>query len=304
MTIKSVTITVLDTGESIILELGSPEKSGFQVLSIDGLGPSKADINIVEIPTLDGGNVNSTRIRSRNILFHLQFLENPTIQATRRLSYRYFPNKRKIGMLFDTEDLLLQAYGWVEDNDVNIFGTEPEKVTISVICPNPYFFSQSPTINLFSGVVPNFTFPFSNNSLVSKLLIFGNLVTSKTKNIYYNGDAEIGIKLTAHAIGPVTDPIFYNGRTGQLMKILSSKLSLIVPSGIIAGDDIIINTIRGQKSIMHIRAGISTSILNALDQNAGWLTVLYGDNPYQFAAASGDTNLQVTVENQTAYSGV
>ena len=301
--IKSVTITVLDTLESVTLELGNPDSSGFQVLGIDGLGPSKATINITEIPTLDGGNVNSTRVVSRNILFRLQLMEKPTIQAMRRLSYRYFPNKAQISILIDTEDRLLQTYGHVEDNDVNIFGADPEKANISVICANPYFFSPEMTTNLFSGIDPAFTFPFSNDSLVSKLLVFGNIVTNTKKNIYYDGDAEVGIKLIAHAIGPVTDPTFYASRSNQLMKILSSKLSLMGLS-IIAGDDIIINSIRGQKSVTHVRAGVSTSILNALDENIGWPTLKYGDNPYEYSAASGITNLQLTVENQTLYSGV
>ena len=48
--IKSVTVTNY-LGESIKLELGFPEKSGFLIQSIDGLGPPKADIHKTEVAT-------------------------------------------------------------------------------------------------------------------------------------------------------------------------------------------------------------------------------------------------------------
>lgn len=302
--INSVVVTVMETEESITLELVNPEESGFQVLGIDGLGPPKANINVVEIPTLDGAIFNSARVVARNILLHLKFMEKPTIQAIRRLSYRYFPNKQQVNVAIHTDDRVFQTLGYVEDNNVNIFGQEEEKTTISIICPSPYFYSEGITTTLFSGVVPGFEFPFSNESLVSKLIVFGELSMNKEQNVYYDGDAENGIKLFAHAIGPVVDPAFYNSRTGEVMKILHSKLTPIVAGGIVAGDDIIINTLKGQKSITHIRAGVSKSILNALDQNAAWFSLFYGDNIFRYAATSGEDNLQLKTEHQTIYSGV
>ena len=51
--IKSVTV-VNHLGESLKLDLASPEKSGFIVKSIEGLGPVKATVNTTKMSTTDG----------------------------------------------------------------------------------------------------------------------------------------------------------------------------------------------------------------------------------------------------------
>ena len=63
--IKSITIAN-PIGETLTLELGYPEKSGFLILGIDGLGPSKATINTIEMATSDGSRQTSAKITSRS----------------------------------------------------------------------------------------------------------------------------------------------------------------------------------------------------------------------------------------------
>lgn len=307
--IKSITVTNV-LGEFIKLELGSPEKSGFQVLDIQGLGPSKANINIKEIPTIDGALFNSSRVTSRNIVLKLGFQENSaiseiaTIELVRQVSYRFFPVKRKISLLIETDTRLAEVDGYVESNELDIFADDNEKTSISIICPDSYLFSTEITTTLFSGVVPGFQFPFSNESLVTKLLFFGDVFASYEKNIYYTGDSEVGIVLYIHAIGPVVNPVIVNSRTLETMTINTTKLAAMTGSGIIAGDDITITTIKGQKSITLLRAGVTTNILNTIDQNSTWFSLLYGDNLFKYDALTGKENLQVSADNQTIYQGV
>ena len=71
--IRAVTVTNY-LGESKRFELAFPEKSGFAVQSISGLGPSKADINTTEISTNDGSLYNSARVNSRNIVMSLKLM--------------------------------------------------------------------------------------------------------------------------------------------------------------------------------------------------------------------------------------
>ena len=69
--IKSVTVTN-NLGESIVLELRFPEKSGFLIKEggITGLGPAKATINSTESVTVDGASFNSAHVGQRNIVFN------------------------------------------------------------------------------------------------------------------------------------------------------------------------------------------------------------------------------------------
>jgi hypothetical protein len=300
--IESVTITNhLD--ESIELVLKSPEKSGFAIRSIEGLGPVKADINSKELSTNDGSIFNSARVNSRNIIFDIQFLEKPTIEDTRQLSYKYFPIKRKIKMVFKTKNYECEIYGYVESNEPNIFSQECS-TTISILCPDPYFKSLDKNITTFSGILPVFEFEFSNESATDNLLEFGELLNDKLKNVRYDGDAETGVVIYIHAIGDASNITVYNTDTRAQMFINTSRLLEMTGAGIIAGDDIIISTVKGEKSIKLLRNGLYTNILNCLDKNAEWPTISKGDNVFAYTAETGDTNLQFRIENAVLYEGI
>lgn len=135
--IKSVTVTN-PSGESLVLELKRPDLSGFKVVSITGLGPTDATINFSDLGSGDGSMYNSSRVGTRNIVLTLAFMENPTIEVTRQLSYKYFPTKKLIKIDVETDNRTVTTYGYVERNEPNIFSSE-ETTQISIVCANPYF---------------------------------------------------------------------------------------------------------------------------------------------------------------------
>lgn len=307
--IKSIT-AINSLNESLKMILGNPEQSGFSVISIDGLGPGKADIAMKDMATIDGSVFNSARLPKRNIVLTLEFFDIPesitgldTIEKIRVLSYKYFPIKEPITLIIESDIRTAQVLCYVESNDPDIFSGK-EQTIISLICPNPYFYSLDTTVTLFSGIVAGFQFPFSNESLVSRLLSFGEISSTDYISVYYNGDSEIGIVISIHAIGPVTNPIIYNTRTLQGMTIDTTKLATMTGSAIIAGDDITITTLKGSKSITLLRAGVIYNILNTIDQNASWPSLRFGDNLFRYDALTGKVNLQIGIENQIAYQGM
>lgn len=117
-------------------------------------------------------------------------------------------------------------------------------------------------------------------------------------------DAEIGVTIYIHAIGPASNINIYNTETREVMKIDTVKLQKLTGKGIVASDDIVINTSKGDKSITLIREGVSYNILNCLDKNTDWFTLAKGDNIFAFTADSGVTNLQFRIENKVIYEGV
>lgn len=300
--IKSITVTNhLD--ESIVLELRSPEKSGLLIQDITGLGPSKANINSTELSTIDGSVYNSARMTSRNIVMTLKLMDIPNVETTRLLSYKYFPIKKRIRLRIETDSRTCDIYGYVESNEPVIFSSSVT-TQISIICPDPYFYSSSMNITMFAGVIPTFTFPFSNESLTENLIQIGELSDDQEPVITYLGDTEVGMNIFIHAVGDVTNLRIFNLYTNELMQIDDTKLTTLTGSGIVSGDNIIISTIKGQKSITLIRGGIYLNILNCLDVNVDWLQLVRGENVFAFYADTGLTNLEVRIENQTLYEGV
>ena len=306
--IKSFTVTNY-LGDSIKLEMGRPEQSGFLIRSVSGLGPAKASINAIEISTNDGSLFNSARLNQRNIVFDLIFIESvnrESIEDIRQKSYKYFSVKKNLTIVIETDNRIVKTVGYVESNEPNIFSSQ-EGAQISIICPDPFFYSagEDGTIKtVFYGIDAEFEFPFSNESLTEPLLLLGTMQIKTENNIYYPGDAEIGITIKIHALGDVSNVTIYNSGTREIMKINTDKLISMTGYGIIAGDDIVISTLKGDKSITLIREGVSTNILNSLAKDTDWFTLAKGDNIFAFGADEGTSNLQFFVKNSVIYEGV
>lgn len=301
--IKSVTVTNY-LGDSIKLELTRPELSGFVVTSISGLGAGTANINTTDVSTNDGSVYNSARAQTRNIVLSLQYLFKNTIEDVRHLSYKYFPIKKKVKLRIETDNRNLEIEGYVESNEPDIFSKE-ESADISIVCPYPFFYSgDGVQTTIFSGIEPLFEFPFSNESLSENLLMMG-AIQNKTENvIVYNGDVEIGVIITIHAIGDASGISIYNVTTRESMVINTDKIKTFTGSGIIAGDDIIICTVKGRKSVTLLRSGNTYNILNCMDRNTDWFQLSKGDNVFAYVAETGTVNLQFKIENQLVYEGV
>ena len=296
-------------GDRIKLELGRPENTGFLVKSITGLGPVKANVNTTEVATNDGSMFNSARLSQRNIVIQLAFVHSiygENIEEIRQKSYKYFPIKKNVELIIETDNRYVRTIGYIESNEPDIFSKQ-EGTQISIICPDPYFYSASEdgnNVTDFYSIDPVFEFPFSNESLSEPLLIFGEIQIKTEGVITYHGDSEIGVMIYIHAIGPATNINIYNTETREVMSINTTKLEALTGKGIVASDDIIINTLKGEKSITLVREGKSYNILNCLNKNTDWFTLVKGDNIFAFTAESGVTNLQFRIENKVIYEGV
>ena len=296
-------------GDRVKLELGKPETSGFLIKSVTGLGPVKANVNTTEVVTNDGSMFNSARLSQRNIVFQLAFVDTvygETIEDIRQKSYKYFPAKKSVEIVIETDNRYVKIKGYVESNEPDIFSSQ-EGTQISIICPDPYFYSAGEdgnNVTDFYTIDPMFEFPFSNESLTDPLLIFGEIQIKTEGVITYYGDSEIGVVIYIHAIGPATNINIYNTETREVMMINTTKLEKLTGKGLVASDDIVINTTKGEKSITLIREGASYNILNCLDKNTDWFTLSKGDNIFAFTAETGVTNLRFRIENQVIYEGV
>lgn len=296
-------------GDRIKLELGRPDISGFLIKSVTGLGPVKANVNTTEVVTNDGSMFNSARLSQRNIVFQLAFVDTiygETIEDVRQKSYKYFPAKKSVEIVIETDNRYVKIKGYVESNEPDIFSSQ-EGTQISIICPDPYFYSAGEdgnNVTDFYTIDPVFEFPFSNESLTEPLLVFGEIQIKTEGVITYHGDSEIGVVIYIHAIGKATNINIYNTETREVMSINTDRLEQLTGKGLVASDDIVINTAKGEKSITLVREGVSYNILNCLDKNTDWFSLSKGDNIFAFTAETGVTNLQFRIENQVIYEGV
>lgn len=306
--IKSVQITN-HLGESVKIKLKEDEPShGFLIKNIEGLGPPKAIISKSSLANVDGSVVNQTRIDSRNIIMTLLFTNAPTIEDTRQRTYKYFPIKKPVEFLIETDNKILKTTGYIESNTPTIF-SKSEGNSISLVCDDPYFYSKETQATVFFGIQPLFEFPFSNDSSNDYNLMFGAVEKEYEKVVYYNGDSETGVTIRIHAIGfaPGTLTIYNTGTREKMilyLHMLQYAVGSMVYRGLVAGDDLIISSHRGNKKVEFVREGLTINAMFCMDRTSNWFSLTKGDNIFAYTVSDGSENLQFKLENKVLYEGV
>lgn len=301
--IKSIKVTN-PKGESLVLDLFHPEKSGLIVRSISGLGPPKANINSTDLATADGALYSSARASTRNIVFNLQFMFAPTIEDSRQLTYKYFPLKKLVKIEVETDNRSLETSGYVESNSPDIFSRE-ETTQISIICLDPFFYDPNPSVTQFATVTPTFEFPFSNESMSESLIEFGTINLDTRSTIDYVGDVDTGVLITIHALGSVSGSLtIYNVETQEKMVVDLAKIKTLIGKDYGSGDDIIISTVSGDKYVQVLHDGKYTNAIAAIEKLADWFQVSVGRNIFNFTVTKGIENLVMSFSYRNAYGGI
>ena len=306
--IKNVKITN-EFGESITITLADTEpETGLFITAIDGLGPSKADVIMKDVATMDGKIYQTARANEKTIAFHFLFIQTQfmTVEDARQLTYKYFPLKRKVNLIFETDNREAQIEGYVESNEPDIF-EENSNTVITIKCETPWFTKyglEGTQEILFSDVVHTSEFEFEDIDDYSPTLEFSSIESKRENVISYKGEADSGILMSIYAYGRFTYPTIYNNTTRERFSIDTGKVEALIGSPIKYGDEIRISTYQNDKYIRLIRDGITTNILNAVDKDVDWFTSHPGDNTFSYTCQTGELDIEFTVTAKILLQGV
>lgn len=294
--------------EVLRIDLWRPQESGFAVVNVEGLGPPKADVITTDMLMLDGGVYNSARTQNRNIVFQLLYYDDVSIETARLRSYKYFPIKSKVDLMFVTDNRRATIQGYVESVEPTIFSKQ-SSVTVSIVCPAPFFEKSDENFGTktrmeFSATEPLFEFPFEDSPTPS--LQFGRVLLTSEENVYYEGDISNGMRFFISFSGPVTGLRVSKRDLTNAIVFDDEKIRSITGGwGLDASARIEISSVARNKYVRYIRGTTFWNILNALNVGFPWLTVDPGDNIFRYDA-DGDTskNVKFALETQTLYEGV
>lgn len=294
------------SGESLQMYLTRPEKSGFVITNIDGIGPADADINTTALANDDGSVFNIARVKERNIVMTLKFMDSgdTKVEDLRRELYKYFPMKKEITLTFKTERRIVFIKGYVESNTQKTFSSKKNDASaqISILCPNPFFYSKDGT-TLLSGIVAEFEFPFE--SVYTEFIEFSRINTKEGVNVQYDGDADTGLKIYAYARSHVEGLIIYNLNTREKIQFIDEKILEATGDYIRNKDLITIDTNKGQKSISLLRDGVRYNLLNCITKDSVFFSITKGDNLLAYLADEDYAAfLQFRIENKRLYEGI
>ena len=293
-------------GDSVELDLANPWAGGIAVVGASGLGPADGTINTVNFATSDGALFNSSRIKSRDIELHLQFLGSDIEEVRHRL-LRYFRVKHPITLEFITDHRHTYITGYVEKNEIDIFSNK-EGADITIVCPNPFFKLRDPAKGKnsvrFTTSKPSFEFEFQDPNVQSPTLIFGEMTSTGETVVVYEGDADASTIVDIQFLGPASGVKLYNTTTQTRINIDTNEISRLLGSTIKAGDRLSISSGVGDKYVKAYRDGKVYNALSALDRDSDWIFLTPGDNLITVRADTGIDNVSAIISFENLYESI
>ena len=311
---KSVTVTNY-RGDSLELPLTWPNDAGLLISNIDGITPGNVQVNSQDFAVLDGGVYNSSRMETRNITIEFYYgrtslvedSANYDVETSRHIAYRYFPVKTQVRLDFLTDERNLSIWGYVESNDTDIF-SEQEKGQVSIVCPDPYFYEKDTVVYELGGYIPEFEFPFSNESLTDPLICFGDYGSGELYRFVYDGDIEVGFEIRilfkndTNIDGLTIYDVSHNKKLVLDISDIETKTGVEIKQY----GELVMSSVRGAKDIYYERYGSRRSIIGAFDvMNFPWMYLSPGENIFMFDLKDEYIDdVTITIEHRGAYGGV
>lgn len=327
--IHSLSVTNLN-GETLKMELTKPMDTGLAIKNISGLGTPTYSINMTPYGYGDGSMVGNVKAESRNILIELWPIENPLVEDSRQVLYRYFQVKKPIILGFELDNRVVMIDGYVEYITPNIFNQsgERETVQISVLCPDPNYHEAFETESFIFGRIPMFEFPFENNlrlgssevectpmgagpSVCTEVflpprehIIMGEINLDNQAQIDYYAESDTGVIITIEVRAAPGDIDIYDVDTYEHIFISKDRVARIAGGELMNKDEVIISTIPGQRYVKLRREGIETNLLGAVNKDMAWFTLKQGPNRFSYTTSYEDASILISFQYRNTYAAI
>ena len=261
----------------------------FTIKEFTGLNPPKANINMSEAAFIDGALYNSAKLQTRNV--NLAFYIEYDAENNRMEVYKVLQSKHYIKLYFVSEKMDAYLEGYIDSINFTYFAKK-QVCTVSIICPFPYFKSESEDSSMLSKIIPSFHFPFPT----SNELIFGLIDSYAAIYVENKGMVETGLTFELNAEASVSNPIIINYMTNEFMQINAD---------LVQGDLVTITTGQGNKSVKLLREGVETNIFYLLDKDSTWLQLPMEGANFIYRVESGDpADLVIQIKHYNLFEGV
>lgn len=267
----------------------------YMISKIDGLYPPAGTISTTPYAGMNGSYLNNAFIEKRNLVLSFEMRGyGSNIELNRHALYRVVKTAQYLKVYYRTVGIDVYTEGYVESCTVTNFG-ELVNGQISIICPDPYWYSTQSIYAYSQSVFGAFHFPFPESDEPFPLGVYS---TDKTLSIFNSGE-EVGILITLEAASgeDIPTPV----ATGVTLYDDDTKTYFQLLLEILPSDKIIINTKQGQKSVTLVRDGVTTNIINCMTSGSIWFTLRKGLNRYRLSASKYIT---ATIQHTDAYLGV
>lgn len=272
-------------------QLNFAQNSAFTVTDIEGLNPPDATINTSEIALIDGAKYNSAKLNMRtiNIAFAIEYQA-----AQNRIAvYKVLKSKQYIKLYYNGQYRQVFIEGYIQSIDISYFAMK-QIVTVTILCPSPYFREAQEIVNELLNIISSFHFPFASPANPS--IVFGYISNDVGISIENDGDVDCGMIIELYARDAISNPKIFNYVTQDFFG-LNYSMQL--------ADLITIDTRQGQKSVTLLRGGVETNIFNYIMEDSTWLQLSANGDTFVYEVGTGATgDLAITFKHYNLYEGV
>lgn len=279
-----------------VLTLDMVSTPGFILNSVDW-GAVESTHHSFKYVNQIGVYVTSTGLETRSVTIQGWVIaENESMMTIRKTTLNRFFNPQQAVDLF-YKDYVLRflpntsiRYSTViaENNEVIC------KFKVEGYCPDPLFSEQVESKVAAANTQAMFHFPLiiSETPNPPGGIIFGLRQPSLIVTVTNNGAVDVGMKIVFRASGTLTNPSLIEVNTQKFFKV--NKM-------MVAGEEITIDTIIGEKKIEGYLNGITSNYFKYRDLDSEWLQLKVGDNLFRYDADQNVGNLEVYIYYNNKY---
>lgn len=247
----------------------------FELIHADGLTGVASDIAASTTPSMDGDKINNIRTQPRGVVLDLKIKHSADVEEAKRYILRTIKPKQTGHLILNQGGREIEIAGVVEAISMPRFEAGVV-MQVTLYCSEPYWQDVENVLLEISRVIDMHYFPLDVGGLAFPVegVVMGEYDLNMTRTYTNDGDAECGMVITIIALNKVINPAIYKADGSYIG----------VNDTLEAGDEVIINTNRGEKGIT--KNGVN--ILSKIRQGSTFFQLETGDNELT-ADSDGDT---------------
>lgn len=254
------------------------------VTSYDGYDSTDFDHNIQDSGMGDGGVLAGTRLPSRYL--HLSF--EVETDEEREYVIKLFSPRRQFTHIAGRGNVSRQITAYVSALSISqetIY--DFHKVKLSMVCPDPYFYSLDDYGRDVALVTPQFAFPL----VFSPSIIAGYSDTVNDIALTNEGHDVCGLRIRIVANNDCSNITVTNTDTGEYIRFLGDLLQ---------GQELEISTVPKQK---YARLD-GVNVMNRIDRRSSFFSLQTGVNHINYDTDTGRYNISVYLHFKRRFLGI
>lgn len=290
---RSITCT---NNDGSTITFGETAFSPFLLAHIDGIYAVENDVVITNNSMADGGVYQGSVAKVRNIVLTITDRpENRYALPSREVLYKLFPKGTKGTLSYNEDGEIRKIDYYVES--IRSGAANKRLFTISLLCPDPFFYAASPITVYMAAWNGAFEFPHNFIAIGEEI---GYRSASRLQAITNENAADnIGMDIVISANGSVSNPSVIRVESNEHITVGYSGKDL----NMVAGDSLRITTSTNDKHVYFTHNGVTEEINQYLTEDSVFIQLMRGTNSIGYDADVGLDNMVVEVSYRLRYEG-